>query len=608
MRKLPRGRVQQRKLDDGKAGTRWSLRRRVIKTRTILELRTCALLSTVFSAVRVVSGQNTFDWSQLKPSTNLSWVPCNSGFECARLSVPFDYSSPSAGTAVIAVIRFRAQVSPTDPAYRGPILINPGGPGGSGVQFLLSIASQLSTVLGPNFDFVSFDPRGVLFSTPTVSLLGSTTETALWNAAAWPASLNASSDLTAFSRLWGLAQVQGQLAARRDSTGILKYLTTDNVARDMQSINQKLGYDKLQYYGFSYGTALGATFAAMFPDKIERMILDGVIGMEGWFQTNETIASTSIDAALGTFFTSCAAAGPSRCAFATSSSGTPKDISDRLTALTNDVRKQPVPVVTSAGYGLVDYSLLRETVFSSLYAPYDRFPILAQALADLERGNGTTLYAFSGLTQPLYQCGDSPSNADNANDVQIAVTCSDGAEIKDTFDQLVAFYHSVDKVSQFSEFLVGRQRVTCSGWKVYREGRFKWPGRVANTSFPILFVSNTADPATSKAGGLNTLADFPGSAILTQDSPGHTSLAATSFCTLGYISAYMNNGTLPPPGTTCSVDETLFGEDSTTGTVPQRVATRVLARAEAKEESIKQAVKSIRKALRPVSTRGIFWT
>ncbi|KAJ7064208.1 Alpha/Beta hydrolase protein [Mycena amicta] len=559
-------------------------------------------LLSVLAAILATAAQNTFPWSQLHPSTKLTWVPCNSVFQCARLEVPLDYSSPHLGTATLAVIRLPANVSTTDPTYRGPVLFNPGGPGGSGVDTLIGVGPVFASILGPQFDIVSFDPRGVGFSTPTVSFFTSSAETALWDAGAMTTSLNASSDSTAIARVWGLAQIQGQLAAQRDKSGILKYLTTDNVARDMLLITQKMGFEKLKYYGVSYGTVLGATFAAMFPDKIERIILDGVLDADAWFQANLTIEASATDATLDTFFTACAAVGPSLCAFAPNANSTAQQISDRLTALTNAVRTQPVPVVTPAGYGLVDYSLLRQTIFSTLYTPYALFPTLAKALADLEAGNGAALFQI--LAEPQFQCSANATTGSAGNDeptvdpagAGIGIMCGDAVQVHDTLEELTEFYHNAARVSQFAEFLVGRSRITCSGWKVYRDDRFLGPVAAANTSFPMLFVSNTADPVTPKEGALKTLANFPGSVLLTQDSPGHTSVSTPSLCTLAFLAAYMINGTLPPPGTICPVDVTLFGPGSETNGVTTRGE---------EEERAVNALSRVGEILWPIFVRGI---
>ncbi|KAJ7064209.1 TAP-like protein-domain-containing protein [Mycena amicta] len=543
------------------------------------------------------TAQNTFDWSQLEPSTNLTWVDCNSGFQCARLEVPLDYSSPNIGTATIAVIRLPANVSSSDSTYRGPLLFNPGGPGGPGVEALLAVGTLLASIFGPEFDIVSFDPRGIGFSTPIASFFNSAVEDALWNAGNPSESLNSSSDSTAIARVWGLSQIQGQLAAQRDTSGIFKYMTTDSVARDMLLMTQKMGYEKIQYYGLSYGSLLGATFAALFPDKIHRIVLDGVLDADGWFQANLTLQASATDSTLDAFFTGCAAAGPTLCAFAPSANSTAQELSDRLTALTNSIRAQPLPVITPTGYGLVDYSLLRQTLFRVLYTPYALFPLLAQALADLEAGNGTTL--FSILAQPQFQCSsDGPSTDPVA--ATFGIMCGDAVEVHDTIEELTAFYLNAAKLSQFAEFLVGSGRVTCSGWKVYREGRFTGPVAAANTSFPMLFLSNTADPVTPIESALKTLANFPGSAILIQDSPGHTSTTAPSLCTSGFLKDYMTNGTLPPPGTVCPVDATLFGSVPSTDAGENDIRTR-----NEEDERTIMTLKRIGELLRPFVARGM---
>ncbi|KAF7304004.1 Alpha beta hydrolase fold family [Mycena indigotica] len=548
--------------------------------------------------------QNTFDWSQLKASSDITWVPCNDHFQCARISVPLDYTTPKLGSATIAVMRLPASVPPTDPTYRGPVFFNPGGPGASGVQSLLGVGPFFTSVFGAEFDYVSFDPRGIGFSTPTTDFFASAAETALWNAGNPSQSLNASSDSTAVARFWGLSQVQGQLAAQHDSTGILKYLTTDNAARDMHLINQKLGFKKVRYYGISYGSVLGATFAALFPDKIERMILDGVLDADGWYQANLTIQASATDATLDSFFTSCAAAGPSLCPFSPSTSSTAQDLSNRLTTLTNTILAQPVPVITPGGYGLVDYSRLRQTLFQALYAPYVFFPPLAQALADLEKGNGTSLFAI--LAQPQFTCGapapDGTQPTGNPLAATFGVQCGDAVEVKDSLEQLDAYYRNAAKLSQFAEFLVGSGRITCSGWKIHRQNRFKWPVSNIKTSFPLLFVANTADPVTPKQSAQKTRANFLGSALLVQDSPGHTSTTAPSLCTFGYFKAYMTNGTLPPPDTTCPVDAQIFGGGPPDGSGPVTAAkTRVQLSKE--DQDTLQVLKSIGDVLRPIIAR-----
>ncbi|KAF7368484.1 AB hydrolase-1 domain-containing protein [Mycena venus] len=556
-------------------------------------LVSCLLLLPAVVAVLFGPNSETFRWDQLRPSTNLNWVECYSMFQCAKLEVPLDYSDPNVGTAALAVIRLPANVSEEE--YQGPVLFNPGGPGGSGVDALVGVGSSFRVFIGNQYDIVSFDPRGVSYSTPIATFFKTDAERALWNAAAPPeGSLNASSD--AIQRNWGLAQLLGQLAVQRDSSGIFKYMTTDNVARDMLLISQKFGFDRLKYYGISYGSALGATFAALFPDKVERIIIDGVLDVDAWFKANLTISATDTDKVLQAFFNGCAAAGPELCAFY---KPTAAEIAERLAALTASIRARPVPVITPTSYGVVDYTVLRVTLFESFKMPYDLFPTVAKGLAELESGNGTLLYSI--FANAPFECDSSTDDALpfhlNSDEALIAVHCSDAVEVKDSIEQFTAFVENAAKTSQFAEFLVDYLRVNCDGWQIHREGRFLGPITAEHTRVPLLIVTTTADPVTPKAGALNTLAGFPGSVLLTQDSPGHTSLTTPSLCTLGYLRQYLENGTLPEPGTVCPVEAMLFG-------VPGNLTASRRAALRTEDEQALAALKAVGDAVRSVITRG----
>ncbi|KAJ7751892.1 Alpha/Beta hydrolase protein [Mycena maculata] len=529
----------------------------------------------------VAQSTSPFLWDQLTPSQDLDWVECYSTFECTRLQVPLDYSNSSAGTAALAVIRLPSNASQAE--YLGPLLFNPGGPGASGVDTLVTTGPSLQVVFGSQYDIVSFDPRGVSYSTPVASFFETDAERALWNAGSLPTSLNASSE--AIPTTWARAHLLGQLAAQRDTSGILTYMTTDNVARDMLQMTEKFGYEKLQYYGISYGSILGATFAALFPDKVGRILIDA----------NLTIEATETDKVLQSFFDGCAAAGPDLCAFY---EPTAAAIAARLAALTASIRAQPVPVITPTAYGIVDYSFLRSVLFTSFYVPYTLFAPVAEGLAALEGGDGSILFSISQTTPP-FQCDCSnatePFHLNNAEAV-VAIQCGDAVEVTDSLDQLREFYANAARTSEFVEFLVGANRFSCDGWQVYREGRFLGPVAAAHTSFPLLLLTTSADPVAPKEAALKTLAGFPGSAILTQDSPGHASITAPSICTSTYFRQYFQNGSLPAPGTVCPVEASLFGAPANS-TASRRAALS------AEEEEVLAALKIIGDSVRPLVTR-----
>ncbi|PBK84151.1 alpha/beta-hydrolase [Armillaria gallica] len=494
----------------------------------------------------VVSAQSDFDWSSIEPTSNLSWVDCYSDYQCTRFQVPIDYSNEDGAKAALAVIKFPAQ---SETEYKGAILINPGGPGISGVSSLTSFGPFAASVIGNQYDFVSFDPRGVANSTPRAEFFLSKEEQYQWRASTnnWATVVNTTSDQ--ILHLWASAQVIAELALERDN-GILNYISTDNVARDMLRITEAAGQEKLQYWGDSYGTVLGSTFAAMFPDKVERMVLDGVVDVDAYYSGDWRNKIADADKAMQSFFDGCVAAGPDACAFYAS---TAEQISDNLDSLYDSLLIQPVPVVSPPFYGVVDYTVLRTTVWDALCAPYELFSILAEGLASLAAGNGTIIYEIQANVY------DPSSGYDNSWDAEIAIACGDAANNTDSVADVFAYSHDVEALSAFSDSLLVMQRIRCTSDFVLKH-LFIGP-ITGNTSYPILFVGNMAGMYIRLAAKKLSTA-FPGSVVLTQNSSGHTSISASSECTHAYVQAYFQNGTLPKDRTVCEVESEMFPTSS----------------------------------------------
>ncbi|KAF8175595.1 TAP-like protein-domain-containing protein, partial [Mycena galopus ATCC 62051] len=485
----------------------------------------------------------------------LNWTSCYSGFQCSLLQVPLDYSAPQSDSASIAIVRLPSTSPKSE--YLGPILFNPGGPGGSGVDAIVQAGAAFATIFGPEFDIVGFDPRGVSYSTPTISFFKTEAERRFLipspEIVLYP-SLNASSN--AVSKTWGDFGLLGQLALQNDVEHHLQHMSTDNIARDMLQITEAFGFEKLQYWGISYGSVLGATFATLFPDKVGRLMIDGVEDMDSYYTANTTNMMVDVNGSLQAFFDGCNEAGPENCPFYAPTSS---EISAKLDALTSSIKEQPIPVITPDSHAIIDFTFLRNAILGSLFAPYDPavgFVPLAQALEALANGNATVLYDL--IPVPTFECQTSPPPFHLNNfESYTAIACGDPVSINDTVAQLEEYYLNAAKVSQFSD-LVSSSRVLCAGYKIHRPGRFTGPVGAKNTSSPLLLVGNTLDPATARAGAVKTSEAFPGSVVLTQDSVGHTSLVAPSLCTYGYFRAYFVNGTLPAAGTVCPVDAELF--------------------------------------------------
>ncbi|KAK7468353.1 hypothetical protein VKT23_002868 [Stygiomarasmius scandens] len=424
---------------------------------------------------------------------------------------PLNYSNPDVGTTAIAIVKLSATMENAS-EYGGPVFMNPGGPGLSGVEFVMGAAGKLlHELVGKQFDLIGFDPRGVGFSTPSVTVLQSNAELLTFFTQE-PADLNSTSE--ALPEAWARWQVFGQAAQARDN-GILNFVSTGNAARDMLGMTEALGQEKLQYYGGSYGTALGAAFATMFPDRVGRMVLDGCVDMDGYFGS-DFYASTGLldaDKAMQTFFDGCHAAGPEACPFYASS---PSEIAANLEAIYTSLRSQPVPVFTGDSFSVITYDLLRGVVFTAITAPYSLFQILASGLAELSSGNGTE--SFGRLSSFA-----DPSELRSA-EATSAIACSDADPFSATATELRETMASIN--SSFSGIFAMHARTRCSGWRVHPDDRFRGPVG-ANTSSPLLMIGNTADPRTPLVTTKKTSSMFPGSAVLVQDSPGPLSEGLT---------------------------------------------------------------------------------
>lgn len=268
-----------------------------------------ALLGTL--AVRAAAagevGITSFAWDDIEPTADLRYRPCYDGYQCARLKVPLDWlDADNNASAVIAITTLPAVVSEDDESFGGTIITNPGGPGGSGVDHVLRFGRHLQAVVDRNkhYEILSFDPRGVGFTTPKADCFGGDVfkRDALALEKRGIGNLDSSQD--ALKRHFAVTGAYGRLCAQQDhSQDPLAYVSTPSVARDMVEIVDRVDelrsknkaasqpYEpqqqhpivpetkevaRIQYFGFSYGTVLGNTFASMFPGRVGRLIIDGV--------------------------------------------------------------------------------------------------------------------------------------------------------------------------------------------------------------------------------------------------------------------------------------------------------------------------------------------
>ncbi|TFK64067.1 alpha/beta-hydrolase [Pluteus cervinus] len=499
----------------------------------------------IFERPLLVNGfgpEGEYIWEKITPTRNLVWYDCYSMRQCARLLVPLDYSNENGSQAAIALVRVPSTYPISSPEYRGPVLLNPGGPGASGVDMIVRSGDVAVKILGSQFDIVGFDPRGIARSTPKGEAFLTQAEREIWEA-----DVGSLGQEIGAVHAWARSQILGKLASERTSD-FMKHINTENTARDMLHITEAHGRSKLQYWGFSYGTVLGATYASIFPDKIERLIIDGVVDAENYFTSLWSNNLRDIDKTMQAFYDGCHSAGPSGCPFYSSS---PASIKQRLQALYDSVSKKPVPVVTDKSYGKVDFDRLKLTVFLSLYSPYAEFHTLAQGLADLENGNATAIYQVSETPTFGCHCGSKPSFSSSINEGVVFVSCTDGVPLPNDLEFSRKHYNDMSKSSREWGRWWSVGAIRCSGWPQFKRTHFQGPF-VANTSFPILLIGNTADPVTPLWAAQKMSKGFKNSMVLIQDTPGHCSVAMPSLCTTQYIRDYFVNGSLPTIGTICA--------------------------------------------------------
>ncbi|PQE14205.1 Alpha beta hydrolase fold family protein [Rutstroemia sp. NJR-2017a BVV2] len=516
--------------------------------------------------------KKSWKWNDIEASEDLVWHSCFDNFQCARLLLPLDWTDSSKPDGIaLAIIKIPA----TDLSdYRGAVWTNPGGPGGSGIYSLRRNGHNLQKIVGRNHDIISFDPRGIGASTPRLDCWGSKQNENVWKLQnvglidSHPGVL-----YDAYARAYALSgaceETMNQATTGEES--LLNYVSTASVARDMLEIMNKMGAQKMKYWGFSYGTYLGGVFAAMYPDKVERLVSDGNVDYLEWSTNTHISFLHDSDKIMEAFYTYCHAAGPRICSFY---SPTTTEISRRFSLILSNLKTHPIIVPSADSISLpeiITYSSLKRLISAVFYRPVLLFPSLANVLQSLELGNGAPfvdLVSTFGMRTP-FTCDcdschndlggpDEDSDIEASDDAMAAVMCSDGGEMNDTAEEFALYAEKLIAGAQATGAVNVDFRMTCVGWKAKAKFRFTGPF-TGNTSHPILYIVNQADNVTPLRSAIANSDGFPGSVLLVQESYGHTSLTAPSLCTSTHIHNYFQTGVLPPSGTRCKADIEPFG-------------------------------------------------
>jgi pimeloyl-ACP methyl ester carboxylesterase len=451
---------------------------------------------------------------------SITWDACGDNLECGYLDVPIDYDDPAVGTTSIYMVRHLA----LDPDARiGTLLVNPGGPGFGG-SWLAESADQIySTAILDHFDVLGFDPRGTGMSDPAIDCTDDYDY------------FFAGGDITPDTPEEKAEIVDSTKefteACFAQSGNILPYVGTNNVARDMDSIRLALGEEKISYFGFSYGSELGATWATLFPDTVRAAVLDGAAdpnadSIEGVLQQNR-----GFEAALSTFLQQCSE--NTLCAFYNDGAA-----ADAFDALMNRLDENPIPTTT----GRPD--LTRGMAITGVVqAMYDDayWPELESALADAAAGDG------NGLLSLFDEYFQRQPDGTYTNDLEafLNILCADDPtrlSIEEA-DQYVAQYNEAGP--RLSPGTTGDY--TCTFWPEALDPRVDITGAGAG---PILVIGTTGDPATPLDSTRRMATTLEDGRLLVATANQHIGYN-TSLCVNDAVDAYLVDLEAPEEEITC---------------------------------------------------------
>jgi pimeloyl-ACP methyl ester carboxylesterase len=467
------------------------------------------------------AGVATVKWNSCQDVARqmLRQVAADTSYDCGSVLVPQDWASPTSGkTFEVALMRVRSNHQ----FHRiGSLIVNPGGPGASGVQLAAYLSLELPDEILQQFDIVGFDPRGIGNSTPAIKCFSDTDLDAAFGADPDPGS---QAQFDTLAGLW--RKMDSACQAKYGTT--LSLFSTEQAARDIDAIRAAVGDKKINYLGFSYGTLLGATYAQLFPKNIRAFVLDGAVDPTQKAIDAAESQAKGFENAFNQFAIWCR---QNTCAIAPDARAAVKTMVAR--SRTSPVRGADGRQAT-AGWVLTG-------VIEALYSQAE-WPALASAVAAANRGN---VDAILGLADSYAQ-RDSSGHYDNMFDAFNTVSCDDDAS-----GETLAQARTLQLQWRTRYPLFGAALATgllgCALWPAKRD---PYPTGKADGAPPIVVVGTINDPATPYAQTAK-LADMLGNAtVLTWQGQGHTAYPQTS-CIRNAVDAYLINLTVPPAGTTC---------------------------------------------------------
>jgi pimeloyl-ACP methyl ester carboxylesterase len=473
----------------------------------------------------------------------LTWGPCadfatnagdrqsfaNEAFECSRLEIPLDYAAPDGQTAQIGVLRQRATGDRI-----GSLLVNPGGPGASGMSLAASLSGRIAeSPITQRFDLVGFDPRGVGASTPTIDCL----DDAEWKLER--------ADLDVDPSPEGVAQTEAEnqqyaqrCTQRSGGPEVLANVGTRDVVRDLDILRAALGDEKLTYIGYSYGTRIGSAYAEEFPQNVRALVLDGALDPTQSTVERTVAQNAGFQQAFDAYAADCAT--QPNCPLGTD----PAQATANFQALTRPLIEQPVPA--EGGARTLSYPDAITGTIQALYLS-DFWPLLSRGLSALASGDGTFLLRLADV---YYDRGPD-GHYGNSIEAFRVISCVDEERITDRAEQAELVRRAIE-AAPFTDDGHGVVAAldVCAFWPVSPTSEPHVP-QVEGVP-PTLTISVTGDPATPYQAGVD-LAKAMNGRLLSVEGAQHTAALQDNACIDDIVSAYLIDLQLPPDGATCSL-------------------------------------------------------
>lgn len=462
---------------------------------------------------------------------DLTWRSGSDGIDTTRVTVPLNWADPTGRTIEIAIARHRATGK-----RLGSLLVNPGGPGGSGYDFVAQSAQYVVTAdVLAHYDLVGFDPRGVGRSTAVVCYTDPKQQDQLlygtydqpYGSAGWAA------ELSRREKDW-------VAACRRNTGPLLGHLDAASVARDMDVIRAVLGDTAMHYLGYSYGTYLGTMYAELFPKKVGRMVLDGAVDPKVDQLDALATQMAGFDSALKAYLASCEST--SGCPF----SGGVDQGMRQVRQVLDTVDAQHL---SSSDGRALDSATLGTAISETLYSE-SSWPDLTQLFASLREGDADPAFAQADAYNDRSSNG---TYTDNGTEVYTAVTCdettlgTDGVDVLGDLAKLDAAAPTLGKYLAYDDTAV--LEAACDAWP-YKPARLP-TSFAAKGAKPIVVIGTTNDPATPYAQSVSLARQLSSGFLLTHHGEGHTVYAQGDTCIDANVDRYLLTGALPASDPDC---------------------------------------------------------